>query len=80
MRSRQTFGFASVPVKNTITFTINPYSSTEVWRQNSAGHGCKLVNSADKSVGQETYTTLSMASDISDALNDAINKGLAELS
>ena len=76
----QTFGFASVPVKNTITFTINPYSSTEVWRQSSAGHGCKLVKSAGKSVGQETYTTLSMASDISDALNDAINKGLAELS
>lgn len=76
----QTFGFGTVPVKNTITFTINPYSSTEVWRQNSAGHGCKLVKSANKSVGQETYTTLSMASDISDALNDAINKGLAELS
>lgn len=76
----QTFGFGTVPVKNTITFTINPYSSTEVWRQNSAGHGCKLVKSADKSVGQETYTTLSMASDISDALNDAINKELAELS
>lgn len=36
----QTFGFSSIPVKNTITFTINPYSSTEVWRQDANGHGC----------------------------------------
>ncbi|WP_118346077.1 TadE/TadG family type IV pilus assembly protein [Collinsella sp. AF38-3AC] len=76
----QTFGFGSVPVKNTIIFTINPYSSTEVWRQNTAGHGCKLVKSADKAVGQETYTTLDATSDISEALSDAIDKGLAELS
>lgn len=76
----QTFGFASVPVKNTITFTINPYSSTEVWRQDTAGHGCKLVKAADKAVGQETYTTLDTTSDVSDALSDAIDKGLAELS
>lgn len=76
----QTFGFGSIPVKNTITFTINPYSSTEVWRQNTSGHGCRLTKAANKAIGQETYTALSMASDISDALNDAINKGLAELS
>ena len=31
-------------------------------------------------VGQETYETLSAASGISDALNAAIEKGLAELS
>lgn len=33
-----------------------------------------------KPVGQETYETLSAASGISDALNAAIEKGLAELS
>lgn len=76
----QTFGFGSIPVKNTITFTINPYSSTEVWRQNTSGHGCRLTKAANKAIGQETYTALSAASDISAALNDAINKGLAELS
>lgn len=76
----QTFGFGSIPVKNTITFTINPYSSTEVWRQNTSGHGCRLTKAANKAIGQEAYTALSAASDISDALNDAINKGLAELS
>lgn len=76
----QTFGFGSIPVKNTITFTINPYSSTEVWRQNTSGHGCRLTKAADKSVGQETYTALSATSDISDALYAAIEKGLAELS
>lgn len=76
----QTFGFGSIPVKNTITFTINPYSSTEVWRQNTSGHGCRLTKTANKSVGQETYTALSATSDISDALYAAIEKGLAELS
>ena len=76
----QTFGFRSIPVKNTITFTINPYSSTEVWRQDANGHGCRLAKPAGKAVGQETYETLSAASGISDALNAAIEKGLAELS
>lgn len=76
----QTFGFRSIPVKNTITFTINPYSSTEVWRQDANGHGCRLAKPAGKTVGQETYETLSAASGISDALNAAIEKGLAELS
>ena len=76
----QTFGFSSIPVKNTITFTINPYSSTEVWRQDANGHGCRLAKHAGKPVGQETYETLSAASGISDALNAAIEKGLAELS
>lgn len=76
----QTFGFGSIPVKNTITFTINPYSSTEVWRQNTSGHGCRLTKAADKAIGQETYTALSVTSDISDALHAAIEKGLAELS
>lgn len=76
----QTFGFGSIPVKNNITFTINPYSSTEVWRQNTSGHGCRLTKAADKAIGQETYTTLSATSDISDALYAAIEKGLAELS
>ena len=38
------------------------------------------VKSAGKTVGQETYETLSAASGISDALNAAIEKGLAELS
>ena len=76
----QTFGFGSIPIKNTITFTINPYSSTEVWRQNTSGHGCRLTKAADKAIGQETYTALSATSDISDALHAAIEKGLAELS
>lgn len=76
----QTFGFASIPVKNTITFTVNPYSSTEVWRQTSNGHGCRLVKQDGKPVGQEGYETLSAGSDISDALSAAIEKGLAELS
>jgi len=76
----QTFGFGSIPIKNTITFTINPYSSTEVWRQNTSGHGCRLTKAADKAIGQETYTALSVTSDISDALYAAIEKGLAELS
>lgn len=76
----QTFGFGSIPIKNTITFTINPYSSTEVWRQNTSGHGCRLTKAADKAIGQETYTALSSTSDISDALHAAIEKGLAELS
>ena len=76
----KTFGFSSIPVKNTITFTINPYSSTEVWRQDANGHGCRLAKHAGKPVGQETYETLSAASGISDALNAAIEKGLAELS
>ncbi len=71
----QTFGFRSIPVKNTITFTINPYSSTEVWRQDANGHGCRLAKPAGKTVGQETYETLSAASGISDALNAAIEKG-----
>lgn len=76
----QTFGFGSIPIKNTITFTINPYSSTEVWRQNTSGHGCRLTKAADKAICQETYTALSATSDISDALHAAIEKGLAELS
>lgn len=76
----QTFGFGSIPVKNTITFTINPYSSTEVWRQNTSGHGCRLTKAANKAIGQETYTALSATSDISDALYATIEKGLAELS
>lgn len=76
----QTFGFGSIPIKNTITFTINPYSSTEVWRQNTSGHGCRLTKAADTAIGQETYTALSATSDISDALHAAIEKGLAELS
>lgn len=76
----QTFGFGSIPIKNTITFTINPYSSTEVWRQNTSGHGCRLTKAADKAIGQETHTALSATSDISDALHAAIEKGLAELS
>ena len=76
----QTFGFRSIPVKNAITFTINPYSSTEVWRQDANGHGCRLAKPAGKTIGQETYETLSAASGISDALNAAIEKGLAELS
>ena len=76
----QTFGFASIPVKNTITFTVNPYSSTEVWRQTPNGHGCRLVKQDGKPVGQEGYETLTTGSDISDALSAAIEKGLAELS
>lgn len=76
----KTFGFGTLPVRNTITFTINPYSSTEVWRQSASGHGCRLTKTADKAVGQEGYQTLTVSSDISEALNDAIQKGLAELS
>lgn len=33
----QTFGFSSIPVKNTITFTINPYSSTEALAADANG-------------------------------------------
>lgn len=76
----KTFGFGTLPVRNTITFTINPYSSTEVWRQSTSGHGCRLTKTADKAVGQEGYQTLTVSSDISEALNKAIQKGLAELS
>lgn len=76
----QTFGFASIPVKNTITFTVNPYSSTEVWRQTPNGHGYRLVKQDGEPVGREGYETLTTGSDISDALSAAIDKGLAELS
>lgn len=72
-----TFGFKTIPVKSHIEFTVNPYSSTTVWRQSDDGHGYLIKQESGK---RATESALSSSETLPDQLNQALSKGLTELS
>ena len=72
-----TFGFKTIPVKSDIEFTVNPYSSTTVWRQSDDGHGYLIKQESGK---RATESAINSSDSLPDQLNQALSKGLSELS
>ena len=75
----RSFGFKTLGIKSRICFTINPYSSTTVWRPSENENGIQLAKAMGAKKGEAiTKTGLTRAS-IPIELETVIEDGLKDL-